>query len=424
MNENELETRAVSGEIPAPIFPPRETFSASGGEILAALLLYPAAFLYVRAMDDVPFWPFLLLFVGLTELVCRSKPRTVASWFWLVCLLLGWADSFGRVWGEGVWLPLHALAIWWVLHRSGTLLERESGHLLPLDALNGAVIFPFRHFFLRLRVLWYGLTRLGKRHERGRSTAASTAAAILVSLLLFVLALRLLQAADPAFDRLVVRLLGWLELPEWRLHGFEFLLSLPVGAYLFGLLAGSCREDRTALDRSAEKARNLLARARRVPRAVWLALTALFVLLYLLFFAVQARYLFGAFVRRLPEGFVVSAYARQGFFELCRVMAVNFALLWLVTRTAERPAREDRALCALCLVLLAESLLFAVIALSKLWLYIDCFGFTPRRFQSLWLVVTLAFGCLCAGWSLVTGRHSFRAFLAEAALSFVLLGLY
>ena len=424
MNENELEARMTSGEIVAPILPEKPAFSVTGRELVSALLMYPTAFLYVRALVDGPFWPFLLLFVGLTELLCLTKPRSRASWFWLGCMLLCWWGSHGRVWGGKAWLPLHALAIWWVLHRSGALLERESGHLLPLDMMNGAAVFPFRYFLLRLRCLTGGLEALVRRRGSGRTAVLSAGLASAAALLLLALALRLLQAADPAFDRLVVRALGWLKLPEWRLHWSEFVLSLPVGAYLFGLIAGSCREERSQLDAKTIRVRDGLEKLHRVPHRVWLGLAAVFVLLYLLFFAVQARYLFGAFARRLPEGFIVSEYARRGFFELCQVMALNFALLWLVTRTADRSAREDRALRLLCLLLLAESLLFAVIAASKLGLYIDCFGFTPRRIQSLWLVCTLGFGCLCSLRSLMTQRPGLRFFLVAAALSFVLLGLY
>ena len=47
---------------------------------------------------------------------------------------------------------------------------------------------------------------------------------------------------------------------------------------------------------------------------------------------------------------------------LCRVMAVNFALLWLVTRSCAQPVREKRSVLLLCTGILAESLLFAVIA--------------------------------------------------------------
>ena len=61
---------------------------------------------------------------------------------------------------------------------------------------------------------------------------------------------------------------------------------------------------------------------------------------------------------------------------------------------------------------------------SKLLLYIDCFGFTPRRLQSCWLIAVLAAGCVCAGTSLLTGRRSFRAWMIFGAVSLALLCLY
>ena len=70
-------------------------------------------------------------------------------------------------------------------------------------------------------------------------------------------------------------------------------------------------------------------------------------------------------------------------------MALNFVLLWLVTRMSKPPVSERKVSLALCVTLLAESILFAVIALSKLALYIDCFGFTPLRLQSTWLALVL-----------------------------------
>ena len=128
--------------------------------------------------------------------------------------------------------------------------------------------------------------------------------------------------------------------------------------------------------------------------------------------------------RRLPEGFTVAQYARQGFFELCRVMALNLALLWLVTRLGSRPARTSPGLRALVTVLLAESMLLAVVALSKLGLYISCFGFTPLRLQSSWLVCVLLFACVCALYSLWTGKKSMRAWMIFGAVTLSLLHLY
>ena len=115
-------------------------------------------------------------------------------------------------------------------------------------------------------------------------------------------------------------------------------------------------------------------------------LTGCFCAVYLLFFTVQGSYLFGAFRHRLPVGFTVAQYARQGFFQLCMVMGVNFLLLWLVTHSSRALNRPGRIMCT---VLLEQSILLAVTALSKLALYIACFGFTPLRLQSSWLVCVL-----------------------------------
>ena len=307
--------------------------------------------------------------------------------------------------------------MWWVLSRSGRLCEGKSGHLLPLDGLYGFVIFPFKHFYLRIRTVIYavGLPLRNRRKVKG-ITLLWSMLALLVALSLFALAVSLLSEADAGFNKLMGRVGDWFRFGD-RAYFYRFLFSLPVGQYLFGLLAGAGREEPERLRQRGEELCRWLESLRKVPNLVWTLLTGAFCLLYLLFFAVQSRYLFGAFTRSLPEGFIVSEYARQGFFELCRVMGINFVLLWLVTRVSRRPVRENRPTLILCLILLAESLLFAVVAFSKLALYIDCFGFTPLRLQSTWLVCVLFAGCLAALWTLLTGKKSFRAWLMFSALS-------
>lgn len=442
--------QSVIGAAGVPGAAAREPFSAPVRERAAALLMYPLAYLYVEAYrllfnlsDPLPgrvlVAVFTLGYVALTEYLHRETPRPRESLVWLGCiaLLLG-STVFGRgrawedPWGKGMpFLFLHILAVWWALSRSGALLAGESGRLLPLDALHGFVAFPFGHFFLRVRTVGFTLSRLRQERTRDRPEGGSPARTLLTAAAaigLFALAAGLLMDADSGFAALLDGAAGWFRFDWntalWNEVFFRFLLSLPVGAYLYGLLGGTRREDKAALRARAEKTGEALGALRGAREPVLLTLLLLFCLLYALFFAVQGRYLFGAFTRSLPEGFIVSEYARQGFFELCKVMALNFALLWLVTRTSKTDVRERRALLTLCLVLLAESLLLAVVAFSKLALYISCFGFTPRRLQSTWLVCVLAFGTLCAAWSLAKNARTFRVFLYFGAVTLSLLCLY
>ena len=105
-------------------------------------------------------------------------------------------------------------------------------------------------------------------------------------------------------------------------------------------------------------------------------------------------------------------------------MAVNFVLLWLVSRMSAKSPRENTPAKWFCAALLIESLLFAAVAFSKLVLYISCFGFTPLRLQSSWLVCVLFAGCVCAMYTLFSGKKSFRAWMIFGAVTLSLLHLY
>ena len=432
--------------------PPRKPFEASWREIVAAVATYVLAWWYLYrsrlfldglfAVDWFPgsddplplslrIWTlvFILGFVALAELIHWRTKRPRESWIWLGCMAV---ITLGLLLGPGqVWNPiqsslfLHLAAVYWLLCRSGRLAEGVSGHLLPVDGLRAFILFPFKHFYLRIRTLFFAVSRplKSRRHVKG-VTLLWSGLALLAAVLLFIIATGLLMDADRGFSRLLSGIGKWFRV-DWNGELFtKFLLSLPVGQYLFGLIAGTGREDPERLRERAGGFCRWLERLRRVPNPVWTVLTGAFCLLYLVFFAVQSRYLFGAFTRSLPEGFIVSRYAREGFFELCKVMAVNFVLLWLVARVSRVPVRENRPTLILCLVLLIESMLFAVVAFSKLALYIDCFGFTPLRLQSSWLVCVLFAGCLAFGWNLLTGKKSMRAWMVFSAVTLSLLCLY
>ena len=429
MNENKP-------AVPSPFegLPERKAFSASRREIWIALAMYIAAYLYIdriffRSVDGkngVGVWlaVFTLLMIGMTEALHWKKPRPAESWIWLGCLALieiGVLAQRSTVWNSGQsMLFLHLAFVWWVLSRSGALFEGRTGRLLPADAVFGFFITPFANFFLRIRCLFFGVRQLKPKQKRTKpETVGWSVFAVVLAAVFFVIAFQLLAGADTHFRTALAR---FLKSFTFRWEGFDdfigtFLFSLPVGAWLFGLIAGTGRirdEDKAAHVKGID---DFLAAIRKVPTVVWVGLTAGFCVLYAVFFALHTPYLLGAFTRNLPTGYTLSRYARQGFFELCKLMAVNFALLWIITRMSRETVWTHKGLKIISLILLAESLLFAVIAASKLWLYIDCFGFTPLRLQSAWLICSLAFGCLCAIWSILRKRQTFRAWVIFSAVT-------
>ena len=407
-------------------------FRSGRRELLSALFSYGLGILYIEGViKDEPL--FLGLFTAAFAAAVLFHFRESAKgkkehWIWLGCLLLCLGCSLwggNRVWGEYTFLFLHGYAIYWVLALSGKLTAGESGAFLPLDALNGAILLPFANFFtfFRTRVLVWGVRRLRERKAADLTRVLAILLAVAVAAVLFHPAGTLLAAADENFGELLSGLRLSI-LPEWDEPIISLILSIPVGAYLFGLIAGADRLPAERLEMRRSSILQMLARLRHVPNGVWIALTSAFAALYLLFFAVQGSYFFGAFVRLLPEELTVAEYARQGFFELCRITVLNFSLLWLIGCSSVRPLREHRCSRFVCTVLLAESFLFAVTALSKLVLYIDCFGFTPLRLQSFWLVTVLMAGVLLQTVSLWTGKRTVKAWIFFTGISLALLHLY
>ena len=420
----------------------RPRFNASRTERFCALLSYVTAYFYILAFDfsftSRIDWLFLVVCGGIviiTELLNRDRKRTTESFVWLGCFAIcavrlcfdldsrGAPESIvfaGAVWNWGeVLLFTHVFCVWWVLSRSGTFLEGQSGHLFPADALNGFIRFPFGNFFLRIKTVGTLFTsRTGAGSNRRNRWWTLLAAALCT--VLFFIAAGLLKNADESFAGLLNRLRFRLNL-NFGDFWHDFIFSLPVGCWLYSLMAGSRRCSEETLEKQRGSIYTFLNRIRRVPAMLWVVVTCFFTVLYLAFFIMQGSYLFGAFTRTLPEGFIVSQYAREGFFELCRVIAVNFTLLWLVTRMADGETRETRLFRAVCIAILAESMLFAVIAFSKLALYISCFGFTPLRIKSTWLVCVLFAGCVCWTVNIFTEKPLFRMWMLIGASSLALL---
>ena len=307
-----------------------------------------------------------------------------------------------------VW-ALHGFAVLWALSEEGYL-----DHWLTClaESLWGGLCLPFLNFFLREKQVYLGTRELlGKTTKGSLKKSLPGFLLVLLAIPLFALAINLLGQADAAFGSLVKHLFSF-QSPRWlSSFFFKFLLGLPVGGWLFGLLAGQ---------KGAAKKAIRPERCQRFEPKLIVGIWSAFLGLYVLFFAVQATNLLAVFRSTVPGTLTASAYARQGFFQLCQVMAINFLLIGL----GQLLSRETSSLRLPGLLLLVETVFLAVSAAGKLMLYIHRFGFTPLRLLSAWGVFVMVYGCLLAARSLQGKKSCFKAWVYGAAVSFTALCFY
>lgn len=118
-------------------------------------------------------------------------------------------------------------------------------------------------------------------------------------------------------------------------------------------------------------------------------------LIYIVFILCQIPYYFSAFKGEVPliraDGYSpYAAYARDGFFELCRVVVLNVVLLLAANILCKDPRTENRPLKSFNIGIAILTMILIATAFSKMMLYIAEYGLTPLRILTSVFMVFLA----------------------------------
>lgn len=394
----------------------------------AAVASYPLAWLYVKKLLLVNlfegFWllVFAIAFVAGVEGMARALHRTAAreTPLWAGCWLV--LSAVMPLWGyqntlsDWQMLVWHLFAVWFVLARCGMLAQGYTGSLCFLDALAGLLILPFGNFFRRIGTIGAGIYTMGRHRVRLRQVGLAVATA-LITLLLCSTAWGLLSAVDPNFAAVGRQARQWLSSllngPSVVENFIVFLLSLPVGAWLYGLVAGSLHRQEAPW--TGERFFKVLEPLRVLPSVTANIAVGALCVVYGLFFALQAL----EWLAAAPLGLTApqaSSFAVDGFWELLRILLLNFCILAAVRFLGRRPLPR-----ALALLFCLFGVAFAGLAGAKLTVYIRLYAFTPRRVVAGWFL------CVLAVWAVLLLVRVFRAIpaarigLAVLVVSFVLL---
>ncbi len=193
---------------------------------------------------------------------------------------------------------------------------------------------------------------------------------------LFVV-LPLLISSDAAFEGLISYVFG-------SLGSAAFKLAL--GVLLTPLLMGYC------FAQKKEEKQDVTLRVGGGINAIGTSsfLGAL-ALCYVTYLFSQLAYFTNAFGSILPADYTAAEYARRGFFEMAVIAAINFLIVFAALMLA-RKTEDGKTPLSVKLFTAFISLFTLVIvgtALSKMMMYIDRFGMTPRRITTSAFMVVL-----------------------------------
>ena len=372
------------------------TFEKSDG--IFAIVFFVLGYLYVQWA--YPFRPalstalFVVMFViiGIVYGNAAGFKQSKKSIPYLVILLLG-ALRFvvfdNDLPGVMLFMFITFMAVYWV----GVFAKKRIGanngkdkisSLFIWDILNQLLNVPFSHFACAFGSI---------KHSFGKGKNSSTSGQILIGILICIpvafVVITLLASADAAFDNLV-SILYDMFFGKIYSSVIKLFIAIPVWCYFFGLFYGNLR-NRSFNGITAESVEKVRKGMCKMPKVTAYTVLTVINLIYILFFVSQSAYLFSGFSNLLPEEFTYSQYARKGFFELCVIAFINFGITYLSFVIVERNSegKRPKALTVQIMLLSVFTLLLIATALSKMAMYIDCYGLTRLRIYASWFMVML-----------------------------------
>ena len=414
---------------------------------LGVILAYPLAYAYVRLMMSSSYeflissdrltwsvaYPVIaLLFIAVNEIVRRGRrgiktnPSKETVFWYVMTYLSGLTATIGPNEALSVF-AMHLCAVYSVLISNEILLGGKTSGFIPADLIHGFYVKSFAGF-PNFVIDWQCFKRPAPIEGEVRAPRKNPVGLIIfipVMLILLFIAVCLMASID---EDIAMFLDGITEhisdyLSALRIYEIipRAIFAIPVCFYLYGLMSRSAKSDGEREKRVGSNLGRFIGKGKTVSATIVYIAAGVFVVLYILFFVKRIAYMLGGFVGNVPDDMLVSHYAREGFFELVGIMAVNSCVYLAIILFGKSDENGKFAVPAKILVtlLMTESIIFAVIAMSKLGLYYSIYGYTPKRILAMWGTLALGFA---AGLTIVTvhrGKPHFRAGVIFTSISYI-----
>jgi len=222
-------------------------------------------------------------------------------------------------------------------------------------------VWPFRD------VRNYCKTRLGSKGK----TVLHAAIGVVVSIPVVILVVHLLMSADVLFGTMTERLLESLNLKNiCGITAMTLLVFFAVYGFLCYIVKGEIKEE--------------IAERKKGEAVLAIPLAGMLTALYLIFSVIQIGGLFLGKMT-LPKGYTYAMYAREGFFQLLAVSALNL----LLVLAGMYFFRKSKVLTILLTMMSFCTFIMIVSSAVRMILYIQIYHLTFLRIFVLWSLFVL-----------------------------------
>ena len=421
---------------------------------LGILLAYPLAYAYLRFMIDASgefiidpsngaghflisiSYPVLaLLFIIVNELVRRGRrgaagaPSPEAIFWYVMTFMTAFTASFGPSLELSLF-AMHLCAVYSVLVSNKILLGGKTSGFIIADLIDGFYVKSFAGF-PNYVIDWQCFKKknqeLAGEVTKQKKNPLGAIVFIFVMFILMIISASLMASIDEDIAYFFENFLGNLGdyLVEVNLYEIfvRMIFAIPVCFYIYGLFSRTAKSNGENEGKVAAWLNRMLDKGKTVSAVIVYIAAGTFVVAYILFFLKRLAYMLGGFTGTVPEGKLVAYYAREGFFELVGIMAVNMCVYLAIILFGKMKKDGKFALPGRILVtlLMSESIIFAVVAMSKLGLYYSIYGYTPKRILAMWGTLALGFAACLTIITVHRGKPHFRAGVIFSSVSYILI---
>lgn len=221
-------------------------------------------------------------------------------------------------------------------------------------------LFP-NHLFKNLSYIKIDIPK--KKNEK----IINTIFGVLIGILFASIILLLLTSADDYFDKFLSKIMINININFniWIIIKFIifFIILFAIGINLFKYKDIKMKENKI----------------KSIDKTIIIAMLSVINFIFVLFLVSEVSKLCGNFLN-IPQGYIYSSYAREGFFQLLFVTLIDFSIiLYLMYKTDL--IKENKTIKILVLLLIVFQVLLIFNSYYRMFLYIGKFGFTNLRLQ-------------------------------------------